>query len=457
MSKSKSGITLIALVITIIVLLILAGISISMLSGDNSILSKAGEARDIAGEKDIAERVQIAYLGALATGKGTVTEDKLKEELTKQFGEDGYELSQDLSKVTIPKGGKEYDVGGTVAEGGDSESGLTQQADGTYKDSSGNEWVWIEVPKTVTASATDDAGIYNALRDYCATDSSGNTLIAKTGSNSKTTTNGYTDEWYAWDTTNNAIITSSTATEEKKALKNGCGLSYSEYNTLKSTMLNSIKNSGGFYIGKYETGIDDSSIEETATTTAGLRTSPGETTQTAVIKQNMQPYTYVTCSQAETIAKGFATDGKTASLLFGIQWDLVLKFLSVEGVATNLLNNNSTTWGNYKNNTYNIENTSAWYSTNYGVNWTKGVYNKTASGSTLLTTGAHTDFSKQNIYDLAGNVREWTLEKSSFTGYPCAFRGGYCNDDGGSVPASRRLYGLTTDSGCSIGFRVSLY
>ena len=55
--KEIAGITLIALVITIIVLLILAGISISMLSGDNSILNQAGRARDITGQRDIEERI----------------------------------------------------------------------------------------------------------------------------------------------------------------------------------------------------------------------------------------------------------------------------------------------------------------------------------------------------------------------------------------------------------------
>ena len=207
----------------------------------------------------------------------------------------------------------------------------------------------------------------------------------------------------------------------------------------------------------YETGIDDSSIESTATTTAGLRTSSGDTTQTAVIKQNKQPYTYVTCSQAETLAKGFATDGKTASLLFGIQWDLVLKFLSVKGVETSLLNNDSKTWGNYYNNTYNITNTNAWYSTDDGANWTKGAYNKTSNGSTLLTTGAHTDFSKQKIYDFAGNVYEWTLEQSSDSSYPCAIRGGYYYIFGGYSPASDRFYYDTSDSLTVIGFRVALF
>ena len=222
-------------------------------------------------------------------------------------------------------------------------SELEEQPDGTFKDSKGNEWVWIEVPKSVTVSATTDNEIYDALRTYAST-------VIPTGTSSegtygKASTYGYTDTWYS-----------------------GCGLGEEEYNTTKSKMLNSIKDNGGFYIGKYETGIDDSSIESTATTTAGLRTSSGDTTQTAVIKQNKQPYTNVTCSQAETLAKGFATDGKTASLLFGIQWDLVLKFLSVKGVETSLLNNDSKTWGNYYNNTYNITNTNAWYSTDEGAN-----------------------------------------------------------------------------------------
>ena len=310
-------------------------------------------------------------------------------------------------------------------------SELEEQPDGTFKDSKGNEWVWIEVPKSVTVSATTDAQIEAALRAYVAED---DFIITGTiGDSQTTTTSGYTDTWY-----------------------DGCGLSESEYNTTKSKMLNSIKDNGGFYIGKYETGIDDSSIESTATTTAGLRTSSGDTTQTAVIKQNKQPYTNVTCSQAETLAKGFATDGKTASLLFGIQWDLVLKFLSVKGVETSLLNNDSKTWGNYYNNTYNITNTNAWYSTDYGENWTKGAYNKTSNGSTVLTTGAHTDFSKQKIYDFAGNVYEWTLEQSSLSSYPCASRGGVYNDFG-VFPASHRYGYGTSRSYRVIGFRVALY
>ena len=93
--KENGGITLIALVITVIVLLILAGISISMLSRDNSILSRAGEARDSTKNKEIEEKAKIAYAAALTMGKGIVTEGIFDDELEKAFGENGYELSTD--------------------------------------------------------------------------------------------------------------------------------------------------------------------------------------------------------------------------------------------------------------------------------------------------------------------------------------------------------------------------
>lgn len=98
-----------------------------MLSGDNSILSKAGQARDITGEKAIAERVQLAYLGALATGQGEATEEGLTTALNSEFGSGKYTLAQDLSKVTID--GKDYNFDGTVAGEG-SGSQWTQDSEG---------------------------------------------------------------------------------------------------------------------------------------------------------------------------------------------------------------------------------------------------------------------------------------------------------------------------------------
>lgn len=84
--KQKKGITLIALVITIIVLLILAGISISMLSGDNSILQKATDAKKETEKSQIIENAQTDILGQQAENKGNnITKGQLAEILNKQF------------------------------------------------------------------------------------------------------------------------------------------------------------------------------------------------------------------------------------------------------------------------------------------------------------------------------------------------------------------------------------
>ena len=94
--NNNYGITLIALVITVIVLLILAGISISMLSGDNSILSRATQARTKTGNAQDEETISLAYLAAV-TGNYTNGEDisaTLTSELEKTYGS---------GKVTVTK------------------------------------------------------------------------------------------------------------------------------------------------------------------------------------------------------------------------------------------------------------------------------------------------------------------------------------------------------------------
>ena len=143
--------------------------------------------------------------------------------------------------------------------------------------------------------------------------------------------------------------------------------------------------------------------------------------------------------------------------MFGVQWDLVLKYLETKGTAQEDLKTNSTNWGNYKNNLWNITNENSKYAPN-GSGWTSGAYGKKDSNkSVLLSTGASEAFCKHGIYDIAGNVWEWTLEHATtYSSYPCAYRGGNCGYDGSSTPAAYRLNHTTTYYG-SIGFRVSLF
>ena len=80
MQKNSKGITLIALVITIIVLLILAGVTIATLTGDNGILNQAGKAKDKTTEAESIERVQVEVAGSYGID-GTIDKEQLNKNL----------------------------------------------------------------------------------------------------------------------------------------------------------------------------------------------------------------------------------------------------------------------------------------------------------------------------------------------------------------------------------------
>mgnify|MGYP001090248063 CR=1 FL=1 len=302
----------------------------------------------------------------------------------------------------------------------------------TIQDSTGNQYVWVEVPKAERVYKT--AGL--EIKDF--TDEE----YTKIEDDLHTYTDVYRD-----------------GTSYKDEYYSGVGLTSDEYTNLKKTMLKSVYQNGGFYIGKYETGI------ENKPKTSG--SSSTEPTEIPVIKQNAYPYNYVTCSQAQTLASKMESGNHTSSLMFGVQWDLVLKYLETKGTSQSDLKTNSTNWGNYENNLWNITNANSKYAIYddklENFDWTSGAYGiKDSDTIVLLSTGASDDFSKQGIYDLAGNVFELTLEHANLISRalvesPCAVRGGYCNINGSDFPAASRYPSGTTSYGSIIGFRLSLY
>ena len=298
----------------------------------------------------------------------------------------------------------------------------------TIQDSTGNQYVWVEVPKTGKVYPTAGLNITEFTTDeYTAIEADLHTYtdVYRDGTS-------YKDEYYS-----------------------GVGLTSDEYANLKKTMLKSVYQNGGFYIGKYETGI------ENAPKTSG--SSLTEPTETPVIKQNAYPYNFVTCKQAQTLASNMESGNYNTSLMFGVQWDLVLKYLETKGTAQADLKTDSTSWGNYSNNLWNITNENSKYAifntSNYTLgDWTSGAYGvKGSSKEILLSTGASETFSKQGIYDLAGNVWEWTLEYTAISSYPCAIRGGSYYYTGSGGPAAYRSNYYTTYYNDYFGFRLSLY
>ena len=148
----------------------------------------------------------------------------------------------------------------------------------------------------------------------------------------------------------------------------------------------------------------------------------------------------------------------TTSLMFGVQWDLVLKYLETKGATEYELNLDNTSWGNYKNNLWTITNSNSKYAEKVNILWDEGGYGtKTRNQDILLSTGSSDIFSKQEIYDLAGNVDEWTLESISDEGALCTSRGAFYKSNGLVAPASYRTSIPAEKAVDGTGFRVSLY
>ena len=302
----------------------------------------------------------------------------------------------------------------------------------TIQDSTGNQYVWVEVPKAERVYKT--AGL--EIKDF--TDEE----YTKIEDDLHTYTDVYRD-----------------GTSYKDEYYSGVGLTSDEYTNLKKTMLKSVYQNGGFYVGKYETGI------ESGPKTSG--SSSTEPTEIPVIKRNAYPYNFVTCSQAQTLASKMESGNHTSSLMFGVQWDLVLQYLETKGTSQSDLKTNSTNWGNYENNLWNITNANSKYAIYddklENFDWTSGAYGiKDSDTIVLLSTGASDDFSKQGIYDLAGNVFELTLEHANLISRalvesPCAVRGGDYSSSGSFIHAAYRFMSPTTNFDISLGFRVVLY
>ena len=434
--KKNKGITLVALVVTIVVLLILAGVSINLVLGDNGIVKKAQDAKTkTAGDQEN----MLNGMNQLADEIDNLTGGNGGGSGTKVPAEETAETAPYFPDNTFTK--KE----GTI------DTGLVIQ------DASGNEYVWVVVPKSLynntaynsnnakkPSSSTDYANIEYCLQQYTATYRNGTS---------------YSDVYYA-DNKNVDWFADETA-----------------YNNLKNNMLKSVYENGGFYVGRYEAGIAENRTSNTDKNSDGKYTIEGM--PLPVTKADAYPYTYVTRTQAQNLASNVNSGTKTSSLMFGVQWDLMLAFMSKDTAkitSTDILTKNSITIGNYYNSTFDLNRGKYAQYGKLGEPWnnfdkalgsivvsneTTGKMKKTEQSSysngILLTTGGTEQSKIMNIYDVAGNVWEWTLEWTSGTGSPCATSGGDFSSAGSDIPAVSRC-GLSTDgSFFYFGFRVSLF
>ena len=409
-----------------------------MVLGENGIVTKAKDARDqtkqaqanelqdfnnISGEID-----EILSDNGSGNGGGSGSDTKVPAEPTEE---------------TAPY----YPDGDFTKKEGTIDTGLV------IADKAGNEYVWVVVPRTADVYKTAGVGKTTFTDD----DYTNIETDLKNYTSAYVTTSGFSDTWYA-DTSNENWLTAT------------------EYKTLKNDMLKSVYLNGGFYVGRYEAGIETTGTNRTSIESKVNGKYPVPTTK-PVTKADAYPYTYVTRTQAQNLAKGLSEEKTTykSSLMFGVQWDLVLAFMSkdTEKIKDGYLTSNSTKIGNYMDSEFQLSETgkyavyskyslsSTWKpATTATASFVDSSRNKIAQSSDgngiLVTTGTSEQNKVMNIYDIAGNVMEWTLEKTSSTDLPCADGGDFCYDTGSGSPAAYRLSLSTVSSGV-IGFRVSLF
>ena len=177
---------------------------------------------------------------------------------------------------------------------------------------------------------------------------------------------------------------------------------------------NSIQKYKGFYIGRYEL-------------TGSVASPTVQKGQTVLASQNWYNLKKA-CSNV--VSSSYAQ----STMIYGNQWDEVMDWLVDTGMSSDLVNKDSSSWGNYNN-------SSGAAATNSG--------SKRASGYNEA-------WQANNIYDLAGNCWEWTQE--AVDTYYRVYRGGYYGPSGSGSPASvRDYYGPFDDGGSGLSSRVALY
>ena len=199
--------------------------------------------------------------------------------------------------------------------------------------------------------------------------------------------------------------------------------SESEYfsEALNSSEKNSAKSNHGFYLGRYEAGVSSTSA----------RTASSGTSDAVIIQPNKNVYNFVTQSEARSLAEGMAgVEGYsgTTNLTSSYAWDTALRFLQATGNSSYLTNSSQ---GNY-------------YNTSFGG----------TNSSTLMETGQTT--AVQHLYDMGGNVYEWTTERYSNSEATKVSRGGFYGFTSTDEPVIGRFSSSNT-ADQAVGFRVAMF
>lgn len=418
--KNK-GVTLIALAVTIVVMLILAGVTISVLNGENGIVKQAQKAKEESKIKELKEKVRIDIAGKRVENiNGELRVSVLKEILDKYF--DNVPVETQITSETKLKAKEEY--GKYEMKISDIDVGeITYETSYTiFKDVNGEQ---VPIPEGYIVSENSDENIVN--KGLVISDSRGNEYvwISCTVDSSSNKLQYKRTEWgVEKDGTDNSraikdelTLKDIDVTYSKTDTDNGINEEISKEIVAQiNAEKESIKKYGGYYIGRYEVGKDN---------------------KTAVIKAEQEPYVNIKWSKAYELAKGIGGgEGATTYLCSSYSWDTAINFIqntTGKNYATSIIGFN----GNWKS---------------QEVKDSSGKVIKPVNTAQRLNTGLTTALC--NIYDMGGNVGEFTTELNPGTSETVVLRGG---DYTYTFPAGYRWDSSSGYASSFYGFRATLF
>ena len=386
MKNKNKGITLVALIITIIILLILLAVSINVAINEDIIGNAEKAVADSNAKTDEEQTKTDELMGELDEVQKEIEEREKQMNLPGTRVTENTEYIRNGKTAWIPAG---FTVSG-IKDEQSIENGLViydipanTTVDWTDKDSvktKYNQFVWI--PVEVTSSDTETS--------IAAFKRSAWTENTTTGGERTT---GLSADYTEPDATND--------TTDKTGIANQI-----------ANLTKSIYKYGGFFIGRYVAGSETERTSSSGVTKVG-------------IKQDMYPYNYVKWGDSMTSIGTagavylsnslYNTDeyGAVSMLCTGACWDSMLDFIKDAKHSVT----DSTKWGNHNNSeTFEI-NRGSYAILNSGTlggfNNVGNKYLKTKDTNILLTTGTTERNCNRNMYDIAGNCLEWTIESYS--------------------------------------------
>ena len=415
---AERGITLLALIITVVIMIILAAVTINVTLGEGGLVDQAETAAEKTQQAAQSEQEQLASLEQELANLLADDNEITPPTPTLPEGWDGTKVtpvqSSDGKTVPVPIG---YTASSASGETSVNEGFVIYEGTGAVNNSnvssaktSRNQFVWIPVDDinqiAKQTSGTDGNGRQNYQGKLYSFSTSGATEQGNYGQGTTSYREPDIVSDYDGSSTYLRILGLSNSGQFKTQLQE-------EYNE----MIESVDTYGGFYIGRYETG----------------NLAANTSTEPVVQKGNNSNGNVNWYYMYQNSKKIAANSNVVSTMAWGSMFDRVLIWLTETGDKSYSELKNSSSWGNYSNST--------------GAAATN-------SGS-RQPTATNEAWKANNIYDLAGNVYDWTIE-ASYT-FSRVYRGGAYNDNSSGDPASSRYYRYPYLAFSGVGSRSALY